>query len=87
MHFLALPMAAVFCFRDRLVKQSRKIIRVRISAKNNVAAASAITAIWSTFWHKFLAPKAHATTSPIAGLRDNFYAVNKHQSPNVIATR
>jgi hypothetical protein len=49
-----------------------------IRPQNDVAAASAIAAIRSTFGHKFLPPKTHASTAAFAGLRKYFDSIDEH---------
>ena len=80
MHFFSHAVSAVLRFDNRLVKKMREIIDMPIRAQNYVAAASAIPAIWSAFRHKFLAPKTHAPTPPIARLRKHFDSIDEHFS-------
>src|SRR5438132_8779394 len=78
MHFFSPPMCAILRLRDRFVEESGQIVGVQIGAKNDVSAATAIAAVWSAPGHKFLATKADAAATAVAGLCENFYAVNKH---------
>ena len=78
MHFLSHPMPAVLRLYDRFVKKIREIVDMSICTQNHVAAAAAIAAIRSTFRHKFLPPKTHATPPAVSSLRKNLDPIDKH---------
>jgi hypothetical protein len=80
MHFLALSVPAVPGLDEGLVKKTREIIDMPIRSQNHVPAASPITAIRSTFRHKFLSPETHAPTAAITRLRKRFDSINEHVS-------
>src|SRR5947207_859526 len=58
-----------------------------IAQQKHVASASAVTTIGPTLRHKFFASKTNATTPTAAGLRKDFYAINKHRSTYSIPCR
>ena len=87
MHFLSHAVPAVLCFNDRLVKKIREVIHVLIGTQDHIAATSTIAAIRPTLRHKLLAPKTHATPPATAGLRKNFYPIDKHGTGKVKALK
>src|SRR5437870_13275153 len=80
MHFLSHSVSAVLCFDDRLVEKVRETVNMPIRAQNDVAAATAVSAIGSTFRHKFLPPKAHRPAPATARLHKNFDPTDNHSS-------
>ncbi len=77
-HLLPLPVSALFRLDDRLVEKVGEIVGVNVGAKNDVAAATAITAIGTAARHELLAAKTHAAASAVTGLGKNFYSIDKH---------
>jgi hypothetical protein len=51
-----------------------------VCAQDHVAAAAAVTAIRSTFRHKFFSPKTHAPPSTFPCLDKDFDPINKHDA-------
>jgi hypothetical protein len=78
MHLFAHSVTAAFPLDDGLVEKVREIINVAVRAENHVAAAPAVSAIRSTFRHKFLSPKTDRAAAATARLRKNFDSIDKH---------
>src|SRR5436189_6475513 len=78
MHFLSHPMPAVLRLYDRFVKKIREIVDMSICTQNHVTAAPAIAAIRSSFRHKFLAPKTHATSPAVSSFLTNLDRIGHH---------
>src|SRR2546423_12638767 len=53
-----------------------------IGPQDNIAAATAVTAIRSPFRNEFLAPETDTSASALSGLRKNFDAIDKHNAGN-----
>jgi hypothetical protein len=87
MHFLSHAVPAALCFDDRLVKKIREVIHVLIGTKDHIAATPTVAAIRPTLGHKLLPPKTHASPPATAGLRKNFYPIDKHGTGNVKALK
>jgi hypothetical protein len=58
-----------------VIEQRRKI---RISANENVAAATTVTAVRATHWNAMLTTKRRASRSTGARFDVNFYSINEH---------
>ena len=71
-------MSAVPGFDQRLIEQSRQIVRVFVRPKNNVAPFSAVPAIGPSPRDKLFPAKTDAATPAITGLRRNLDAVDEH---------
>ena len=55
-----------------------------VRLENHIAAASAVAAVGTAFWHKFFPPKAHASAPAVAGLRKNSNLIDKHRDVNSV---
>src|SRR2546423_15657637 len=53
-----------------------------IGPQDNIAAATAVTAIRSPFRNEFLAPETDTSASALSGLCENFDAIDKHNAGN-----
>jgi hypothetical protein len=56
---------------------------VLIGTQDHIAATPTVAAIRPTLGHKLLPPKTHASPPATAGLRKNFYPIDKHGTGNV----
>ena len=83
MHLLSHPMRAVLRLDQRLIKQTRQIVRVLVRAQDDVAAFAAVAAVGTASRHKFLAAKTDATTPAITGLRETL--MRSTNTPNYTA--
>src|SRR5579859_7630701 len=54
---------------------------------DDVAAASAIAARWTSAGHKFFPAKGHATVAAVAGLHPNDCFINKHACYLIVQSR
>ena len=55
-----------------------KVVGMLISLQDNIAAASAVTAIRPPFGNEFFAPETDTSPSALSGLRKNFDTIDKH---------
>src|SRR4051794_20474416 len=78
MHLLSHPMSAVPGFDQRLIKQSRQIVRVFVRPENDVASFAAVPAIRPSPRYKLFPSKTDAATPTITSLRRNLDAVDEH---------
>jgi hypothetical protein len=69
---------AVLRFDDRLVKKIGQIIDVPVGPQHNITAAPAVTAVGPAFGHKFFAPETNRAATAVAGLSENFNAIDEH---------
>ncbi len=73
-------MGTAFCFVLFLELKIEERVVMVVGTKNNAAAASAVTAVGSAFWHKLLAAKADRSRSAITRFHMDTRKINKLHS-------
>ena len=77
-HAFAQAAVAIGGDQARDVILLNQVVEVVIGLEDDAAAASAVAAAGTALGHKSFAMKGHTTAAAMAGVRVDFYFVNKH---------